>query len=80
MIDYTPNASCIHGQDSKYSGVCNPIPLVSSDGAVGGDDSDFVHYRTEFVALGLSVLSLSGGLASNAPIVWGKEARTEVSG
>ena len=69
LIIYTSNASCTHEQDNKYSSICNPMSLVSSDGTVGGDNSDFVHYRTELVALGLIVLSSSGGLAGYAPIV-----------
>ena len=56
------------------------MSLVSSDGTVGGDNSDFVHYRTELVALGLIVLSASGGLAGRTPIVRRKGARIEVSG
>ena len=65
---YTPNANGIHEQ-KKNSGVCDPISLASSDGAVSGDDSDLVHYRTEFTILSLNVLGASGRLSGHGPII-----------
>ena len=63
---YTSSASCMHKQDNRYSRVWNSISLV------GGDYSDFTHYRTEVIALGLSMPSSSGGLAGYTPVVRGK--------
>ena len=80
LIVCTSNASWIHKQDNKHSSICNPISLVSSDGVlgvgdgVGGDNSDFVHYRTEVVALELNALSTSGGFPAHIPVVRGKGA------
>ena len=74
LIVCTANASYIHEQDNKDSRVWNSIYLV------GGDESDFAHYRTEFIALGLNMLSPNGGLAGYAPIARGKGVRIEVSG
>ena len=61
-------------KNNKYSRVWSSVSLV------GGDDGDLVHYCTEVIALGLNVLSTSGGLASYALIVRWKGARIEVSG
>ena len=49
------------------SSIFNSISLASGDGA--GDDSDLVYYRSEFVILGLGVLSTSGGMPGCVPIV-----------
>jgi len=77
---HTSNTNFVRGQDKKHLSVFNSISLASGDGAIGGDDSDFVHYRTELVPFGLNMLSASGRLPSRVPIVRRKRARTEVFG
>lgn len=73
---YSPG--CDHGDDKRLltttqtshsdkskastqrSSVFDSIFLASGDG--GGDDSDLIHYRAQFVTLELRVLSAIGGL------------------
>lgn len=79
LIVHASNTSYVHEQDNKYSGVCNPIFLVGGDSTVGGNNSDFLHYCTEIVVLGLNMPSVSGRYPRSVPIVCGKGGRIEVS-
>ena len=63
--------------NNKYSGVCGPISLASSDGAMSGDDGDLVHDRAELILFGLYV---SGRPPECIFIVRWKGARTKRPG
>ena len=51
--------------DEHHSSIFNSISPVGG----GGDGGDFIHYRTEVVALGLRTLSASRGLSGWVPFI-----------